>query len=198
VLNNCCLFDCFVTTAELRKHPANRQQPPTCFKSRIHPTNDSMAVLKPCVPYCFPSTAVSYNPALFVTFPLHCIKFWCKYLLKFSFPRLIYVPMKCLQRTLFKNKHRALKLQMTCRWFKAYRNHTPLCFYCKQMTSDKRSSWLNILIFLTFCWPSITVYQYNETNVMHFLFNLLRIKGLYVFRALLAHLQKALHKLHLV
>jgi hypothetical protein len=33
---------------------------------------------------------------------------------------------------------------------------------------------------------------------MHFLFNLLRIKGLYIFRALLAHLQEALHKRHLV
>jgi hypothetical protein len=33
---------------------------------------------------------------------------------------------------------------------------------------------------------------------MHFLFNLLRIKGLYMFRALLAHLQEALHKQHLV
>jgi hypothetical protein len=28
--------------------------------------------------------------------------------------------------------------------------------------------------------------QYRETNVMHFLFNLLRIKGLYMFRALFA------------
>jgi hypothetical protein len=26
-------------------------------------------------------------------------------------------------------------------------------------------------------------YQYSETNVMHFLFSLLRIKGLYMFRA---------------
>jgi hypothetical protein len=43
-----------------------------------------------------------------------------------------------------------------------------------------------------------TVYQYSETNVMHFLFNLLRIKGLYVFRTLLAHPQEALHKRHLV
>jgi hypothetical protein len=33
---------------------------------------------------------------------------------------------------------------------------------------------------------------------MHFLFNLFRIKGLYVFRALLDHLQKALHKRHFV
>jgi hypothetical protein len=41
-------------------------------------------------------------------------------------------------------------------------------------------------------------YQYSETNVMHFLFNLLRIKGLYMFRAILAHPQEALHKLHLV
>jgi hypothetical protein len=35
---------------------------------------------------------------------------------------------------------------------------------------------------------------YNETNVMNFLFSLLRIKCLYMFRALLAHLQEALHK----
>jgi hypothetical protein len=40
--------------------------------------------------------------------------------------------------------------------------------------------------------------QYSETNVMHFLFRLLRIKDLYVFRALLAHPQESLHKRHLV
>jgi hypothetical protein len=33
---------------------------------------------------------------------------------------------------------------------------------------------------------------------MHFLFSLLRINGLYMFRALLAHHQEALHKRHLV
>jgi hypothetical protein len=33
-------------------------------------------------------------------------------------------------------------------------------------------------------------HQYSETNVMHFLFNLLRIKRLYMFRALLSHPQK--------
>jgi hypothetical protein len=33
---------------------------------------------------------------------------------------------------------------------------------------------------------------------MHFPFNLLKIKGLYIFRALLAHPQVALHKRHLV
>jgi hypothetical protein len=33
---------------------------------------------------------------------------------------------------------------------------------------------------------------------MHFLFNLLRIKGLYKLRALLAHPQESLHKRHLV
>jgi hypothetical protein len=42
------------------------------------------------------------------------------------------------------------------------------------------------------------MFQYSETNEMHFLFNLLRIKGLYMFRALLAHPQESLHKLHLV
>jgi hypothetical protein len=40
--------------------------------------------------------------------------------------------------------------------------------------------------------------QYSETNVMHFLFSLLTINGLYMFRALLAHSQEVLHKRHLV
>jgi hypothetical protein len=40
----------------------------------------------------------------------------------------------------------------------------------------------------------LIVHQYTETNVMHFLFSLLRIKGLYMFRALLAHLQVPLVK----
>jgi hypothetical protein len=48
------------------------------------------------------------------------------------------------------------------------------------------------------CWPCITVYQHSETNVMHFLFNLLRIRGLYMFQALLAHPQEAMHKWHFV
>jgi hypothetical protein len=55
-----------------------------------------------------------------------------------------------------------------------------------------------ITIFLMFRWPYIIVYQYNETNVMHFSFSLLRIKGLYMFRALLAHPQDALHKRQLI
>jgi hypothetical protein len=42
------------------------------------------------------------------------------------------------------------------------------------------------------------LFQYIETNVMHFIFSLLRIYGLYMFRALLAHPQKVLHKQHLV
>jgi hypothetical protein len=40
--------------------------------------------------------------------------------------------------------------------------------------------------------------QYSKTKVMHVLFNLLRIKGLYILRALLAHPQEALNKRHLV
>jgi hypothetical protein len=53
-------------------------------------------------------------------------------------------------------------------------------------------------------WSSITrskfkkMSQYNETKAMHFSFNLLRFKSLYMFRALLAHRQKVLHKRHLV
>jgi hypothetical protein len=40
--------------------------------------------------------------------------------------------------------------------------------------------------------------QYSETNVTYFLFSLLRIKGLYMFRALLADPQEPMHKGHLV
>jgi hypothetical protein len=56
----------------------------------------------------------------------------------------------------------------------------------------------NMLRYLMFCWPCIILYQYNETNVRHLSFNLLRIKDLYMFRALLAHPQEAIHKRHLV
>jgi hypothetical protein len=42
------------------------------------------------------------------------------------------------------------------------------------------------------------VYQYSENQRDVLLFNLLRIKGLYLFRALLAHPQEALIKRHLV
>jgi hypothetical protein len=41
-------------------------------------------------------------------------------------------------------------------------------------------------------------FQYSKTKVKNFLFNLLRIKGLYMFRALLADPQEALYKRHLV
>jgi hypothetical protein len=51
---------------------------------------------------------------------------------------------------------------------------------------------------LIFCWPCIITYQYNESNMMHFSFYLFRIKGLYMFRALLAHPQELLYKRHLV
>jgi hypothetical protein len=42
------------------------------------------------------------------------------------------------------------------------------------------------------------LHQYSKTSMMHFLFNVLRIKGLYVFRALLADPQEVQHKQHLV
>jgi hypothetical protein len=47
-------------------------------------------------------------------------------------------------------------------------------------------------------WKINLDHQYNETNLMNFLFNLLRINSLYVFRALLVHPQGALNKRHLV
>jgi hypothetical protein len=54
------------------------------------------------------------------------------------------------------------------------------------------------LNFLMFCWPCIIVRQDRETNMMHFMFSLLRINGRYMFRALFAHPQEALHKRHLI
>jgi hypothetical protein len=42
------------------------------------------------------------------------------------------------------------------------------------------------------------MFQYSETKMMHFLFSLVRIKGLHMFRALLAQPQEALHNRRLV
>jgi hypothetical protein len=39
----------------------------------------------------------------------------------------------------------------------------------------------------------LTPHPKYRQDVMHFLFSLLRIMGLYIFRALLAHPQEALH-----
>jgi hypothetical protein len=41
-------------------------------------------------------------------------------------------------------------------------------------------------------------FQYSKTKVMYVLFSSLKVKGLYMFRALLAHSQEVLHKWHLV
>jgi hypothetical protein len=47
-------------------------------------------------------------------------------------------------------------------------------------------------VHLDVCYHDMKTHQYSETKVMHFLFGLLRIRGLYMFRALLAHPQEAL------
>jgi hypothetical protein len=86
-----------------------------------------------------------------------------------------------------------------CKWI--YRVCTQTWRWKQHAASKRRDiHWITQcqLSYLMFCWPCIIVYQYNETNAMHFSFNLLRIKGLYMFRALLAHLQEALHKRRLV
>jgi hypothetical protein len=46
-----------------------------------------------------------------------------------------------------------------------------------------------VLFRLMFCWPCTIVDRYSETNVMQYLFSLLRIKGLYMFQVLLARPQ---------
>jgi hypothetical protein len=61
-----------------------------------------------------------------------------------------------------------------------------------QNIANKRLLWLLVIMSEHF------IYQYSETNVMQFLFNLLSIKDLYIFQALLAHPHEALQKRHLV
>jgi hypothetical protein len=56
---------------------------------------------------------------------------------------------------------------------------------------EKKIAWT--IISLIYCND-----QCNETNVMHLTFNLFRIKGLHMFRALLTHPQAVLHKRDLV
>jgi hypothetical protein len=85
---------------------------------------------------------------------------------------------------------------------------------CRQMSaSDKRSFPIYFCLypallrgnFKTSCFlphgrfiTEDSVFQKSETTVMHLSFNLLRIKALYMFRALLVHPQESLHKQHLV
>jgi hypothetical protein len=86
---------------------------------------------------------------------------------------------------------------------------TCLMFYWPCITVYQCSDWPCITVYQCSDWPCITVYQYSdwpcitvyqcsETNVTHVLFNLLRIKGLYMFGALLAHPQEVFHKRYLV
>jgi hypothetical protein len=72
--------------------------------------------------------------------------------------------------------------------------HTPAHFlrrWGSQVPLEYENSWM-------FCWPCTIAYQHSETNVMNFLFNLLRIKNIYMFRALLTHPQEAIHTWRLV
>jgi hypothetical protein len=80
---------------------------------------------------------------------------------------------------------------------------TQLWLFCEQWVSNKRIFPVShntalVSAFRLWGFAIFQAHQYNETNVMHFSFNVLRIKGLYMFRALLAHLQEALHKRYLV
>jgi hypothetical protein len=53
----------------------------------------------------------------------------------------------------------------------------------KELSTFRGSTLSPIWASRKFLWPCIIVYQYSETNVMHILFSLLRIKGLHMFRA---------------
>jgi hypothetical protein len=68
------------------------------------------------------------------------------------------------------------------------RKHFSSLCYTNSFINIKTKENKNFACYLTWLF-----YQYSETNVMHFLFSLLRIKGLYMFRALIYHPQEALH-----
>jgi hypothetical protein len=75
--------------------------------------------------------------------------------------------------------------------------HSELCKLCSWNSVAKEIKVLSVSMAQRFpkqhyffwslmlCWPRIIVYQNSETNVMHFLFSLLRINDLYMFRAYL-------------
>jgi hypothetical protein len=95
---------------------------------------------------------------------------------------------------------------MNCR-FTQFCNLLTVCICCSPLQDVglyrppsflEYSGLINISPNLMYCWLYIAVYQYSKTNMMHFLFNLLRIKGHYMFQTLLAHLQGVMHKWHLV
>jgi hypothetical protein len=76
--------------------------------------------------------------------------------------------------------------------------NNPEVWNCNNFSRCMWSTWEDTDTNVMFCWLCIIVCQCNETNVMHYSFNLLRIKSRYLFRALLTHPQEALHKQHLV
>jgi hypothetical protein len=83
--------------------------------------------------------------------------------------------------------------------------HSNICFWFffvlkTHLKTYGRFKWKEVLIngrYITLA-RHISRFQYSETNAMHFLFSLSRIKGLYMFRALIAHPQEALYKRHLI
>jgi hypothetical protein len=46
--------------------------------------------------------------------------------------------------------------------------------------------------------PNVGKFQYNQIYVMHFLFSLLTIMSIYMFRELFTHPQEAIHKRRLL
>jgi hypothetical protein len=85
-------------------------------------------------------------------------------------------------------------LDMSLRWW----CFEPLltCFACIRDIQTFPHLW-EIYCNLGFV-VNMFLYQYSETNVVHFLFSLLTIKGLYMLRVLLTHSQEVLNKRHLV
>jgi hypothetical protein len=94
------------------------------------------------------------------------------------------------------------KKELVMKWSKIPHGAKKLSLKCDKTEHVSKTKWQRALkvtfINLMFGWPCITVYQYSENNVIQLLFNLLRIKGIYTFRALLTHAQEALNKRHLV
>jgi hypothetical protein len=110
--------------------------------------------------------------------------------------------------------HILITLQLKCVRHK--RTYFRVCGYCKEIRFIKHCLWIQVILHFqwfrqpyininNYAWLKFYFYsirkvnsnQYSKTNVMYFSFNLLRNKGLYMFRGLLVHVQEALQKQHL-
>jgi len=104
-----------------------------------------MAVVKPCVPYCFFLLPLA-TAQLFLLLLFHTASSFGQVFAKVFLPVTYIWSYEMRTKNTVQKQTKDLKLQRICRSFKASWNHILLWFYCKQMTSETRSSRLNLLL----------------------------------------------------